>query len=360
LIHARTCKAMTALVGVALAVTCAVCAPSSARALDIGLAARLTEADPGALVNGRTIVATADGERVAGDPHRANFIAALGSNETIVGGSGNDNLTAFGDDGTILAGSGIGVLYGGTRATLVDRSGHHLLVLIGADGTARLETRGSEVVLAGRDDRVLCSPASAADVIYLDASASVSESCRSDHTHLVALNSIRRPVPLVSRGKVTGDGSNANPFVAPCDHLEGADCTVSGFDVRKLSGPWKHEYVPAYRCPADHPYLLNQGYAPPFTSWGPGVEIQEDETVRPIGVSITGFSYFEEKARPNLFSGTLTGFPASSATNWLWGGEHWYKVVLHCTSDRCNGTDLVGTPPGCPSAVIDERTRRRT
>jgi hypothetical protein len=359
LIHAGAAKVTAALVCLALAATCLVGATSSAKALKGGLASRLTEADPGALVNGRTIVATGNGERVVGDLHRANFIAGLGSNQTIVGGSGNDNLTAFGEDVTILAGSGTGVLYGGQRATLVDRSGHHLLVERGADGTVRLDTGGSEAVLAGRDDRVLCSGGSAQDAIYLDASASVSASCRADHARLLALKTSAVPAPLGSLGKVSGDGSNANPFVAPCDHVERADCTVTGFDVRKLSGGWDNEYVPAYRCPAAYPYLLNHGYAPPFTSWGPGVEIQEDSDARPIGVSISLFSYFKEKARPNLFSGTLTGYPASSATNWIWGGDHWYKVVLHCTSDRCRGTDLVGAPPGCPSAVMDDRARRR-
>jgi hypothetical protein len=117
--------------------------------------------------------------------------------------------------------------------------------------------------------------------------------------------------------------------------------------------------VPAYECPAGHPYLLNHGYAPPYTSWGPGVDIEEDDSAHPINVSITAFSYFNRKTPPNLFSGTLTGFPNSSATNWLWGGDHWYKLVLHCTSERCRGTGLVGSPPGRPEAAIADRPRRR-
>jgi len=33
--------------------------------------------------------------------------------------------------------------------------------------------------------------------------------------------------------------------------------------------------------------LRNKGYSPPFTSWGAGVEVQEDESDFAIGVSIT-------------------------------------------------------------------------
>jgi hypothetical protein len=81
--------------------------------------------------------------------------------------------------------------------------------------------------------------------------------------------------------------------------------------------------------------------------------VRLDARRNPIDVNITGYSYFEERTPPNLFSGTLTGFPNSSASNWVWGGTHWYRIVLHCTSDRCHGTDLVGPPPGCPDADAD-------
>ena len=173
-----------------------------------------------------------------------------------------------------------------------------------------------------------------------------------------SLRSLQRAAPpAASPGVLHGDGSNANPFVAPCDDPQTVDCTITAFPVRSLSGAWANEYVPAYRCPADHQYLLNQGYSPPFTSWGPGVQIMEDQTPNAIGVSIEGNSYFDEPSPPNLFSGTLTGFPNSSAINWLWGGTHWYKVVLHCSSNRCHGTDLVGPPPDCPGAAIDDRAR---
>jgi hypothetical protein len=145
---------------------------------------------------------------------------------------------------------------------------------------------------------------------------------------------------------VTGDGSNDNPFRAPCDR-GGVDCTVSAFPKRTLSGPWANEFVPAYQCPDGHPYLLDESYAPPFTSWGHGVEIREDQSDFAIGVSISGHKLVDSPYPNDVFGATQTGFPNSSATNWLWGGTHWYKVVLHCTSNACRSTDLVGPPTGC-------------
>jgi hypothetical protein len=92
------------------------------------------------------------------------------------------------------------------------------------------------------------------------------------------------------------------------------------------------------------------------------VEIQRNEfrdLGYPIQVTITGKSYFNEATRPNLFSGTLTGFPNSSATNWLWDlGTNSYQVILHCTSNRCEGTDAVGRPPGCARGAIADRPPR--
>jgi hypothetical protein len=104
------------------------------------------------------------------------------------------------------------------------------------------------------------------------------------------------------------------------------------------------------KCPDSYPWVRNKTYAPAFTSWGDGVEIQEDQSElrdrrEHLGPVPTGHALPERHE-----NGTLTGFPNSSATNWLWGGDHWYKVVLHCTSDACRSTDKVGPPKGCSSA----------
>ena len=336
----------------------AVLAVSAVAIAGSGLAARLAARDPGARVDGDTIVVTGAGARVYGARDRPNFIAALGSHETLVGGQRGDDLAALGDHVTIIGGGGNDLLYGGRDATLVGGGGHDLLVDRGADATIRAGS-GDVVMAAGRHDRVLCARDSRDVTVYASRSESVSSTCRGGHGRVLSPSSLRPPaLPAATPSVVKGDGSNDHPFVAPCDDPGNVVCTITAFPERSLSGAWANEYVPAYECPSDHPYLWNHSYAPPFTSWGPGVEIVRDDVDglgNPIQVSITGFSYFTERTAPNLFSGTLTGFPNSSATNWLWGGTHYYRIVLHCTSDRCGGTDNVGPPPGCPSSPTADR-----
>jgi hypothetical protein len=322
------------------------------------LAGRLASRDPGARVDGDTIVATGAGARVYGARDRRNFIAALGPHETIVGGNRSDNLAALSDGVTIIGGGGNDLLYGGRDATLIAGAGHDLLTDRGANATIKART-GDVVIASGRDDRVLCSRGAHNVTIYAGRSDSVSSRCRG---RVRPLSALRQPAAAragVAAAVVTGNGSNDDPYEAPCD-AGGTGCTVSAFPQRTLSGAWANEYVPAYRCPPSHPYLLNKTYAPPFTSWGSGVEIVRDEVSGlgyPVSVAITGMSYYKEKTAPNLFGGTRTGFPNSSATNWLWGGTHSYRIVLHCTSNRCSGTDNVGRPPGCRGAIAD-RPRR--
>ena len=351
---------LAAVVGVALLAVLAVSAVAIAGRMDSRVAARLAARDPGARVNGNTIIATGAGARVYGGRGRANFIAALGSRETIVGGNRGDNLGALGDRVTIIGGGGNDLLYGDRDATLVGGGGRDLLVNRGANATIRAGT-GDVVMASGRHDRVLCSRGSRNVTIYDDRSTSISATCRAGHGRVLPARQARRPVRAVAAaGAVTGDGSNDQPFSAPCD-AGGVDCSISAFPQRTLSGPWANEYVPAYICPSDHPYRLNKNYAPSFNTWGAGVEIVRDEVSGlgfPVNVLITGNSYFKERTAPNLFSGTLTGFPNSSVTNWLWGGTHWYRIILHCTSDRCHGTDLVGRPPGCARGAIADRPRR--
>jgi len=98
---------------------------------------------------------------------------------------------------------------------------------------------------------------------------------------------------------------------------------------------WANEYVPAYKCPDDHSWLLIQNYAPPGTTLVQGVEIRQPISPWPISVSIVGWTGSHD-TRPGESSlgkktGTTTGFPNSSATNWSTGYAP-YQVVLHCTS----------------------------
>jgi len=106
-----------------------------------------------------------------------------------------------------------------------------------------------------------------------------------------------------------GHGSTEDPFVAPCAHPQNPDCSVTAFPGRSLTGLWANEYVPAYRCPDDHPFLLNQNYAPLGTHLPPGVEIQQSQRGVPgdpwqIGVTIVGASVSD--THPFL-TGTKTG-----------------------------------------------------
>jgi Ca2+-binding RTX toxin-like protein len=317
-------------------------------------ALRLAAHDPGARVQGNTIVATGARARVYGSRGRPNFIAALGSRQTIVGGRRGDHLAALGDHVTIIGGGGHDLVFGHRGARLIGGSGRDTLVARAAEATLRAGS--GDVVVARRDAQVLCSRSSQNVTVYAGENASVSSTCRAADTRVLSLSELKQPVRKVGTpSAVTGDGSNDNPFVAPCDDPGNVDCTISAFPARTLSGAWANEYVPAYKCPAGNPYLLNKNYAPPFTTWGSGVEISFDTTPvgTPIDVAITGYSYYDEPTPPNLFSGTLTGFPNSTATNWLWGGSHWYRITLHCTSDRCHGTDAVGTPPGCGGRTAD-------
>jgi hypothetical protein len=347
---------LAAVVGIVLLAVFAVSTAAIAGPAHSRLANRLTARDPGARVNGDTIVVTGAGAHVYSARGRLNFIAALGSHETIVGGNRGDSLAALGGRVTIIGGGGNDLIYGDRRATLVGGGGQDLLVDRGANATIRAGS-GDVVIASGRHDRVLCSPGSRNVTVYAGRSASVSSTCGAGHGRILSLTRLRQPVrPAAAANVVNGDGSNDHPFVAPCDDPGNVDCTISAFPQRTLSGAWANEYVPAYKCPSDHPYRLNKNYAPSFNTWGAGVEIVRDEVSGlgfPVNVLITGNSYFNEPTPPNLFSGTLTGFPNSSATNWLWGGTHYYRIVLHCSSNRCHGTDLVGPPPGCPSAIAD-------
>jgi hypothetical protein len=107
-------------------------------------------------VDGNTIVATGDGATVFGVPDRPDFIAALGSGETVIGGGAGDQLGALGSDVTIRAGQGDEVIYGGLGGTLISGTGHDLLVDPDADATV-LAHSGDEMMVSGPRDRVECS-----------------------------------------------------------------------------------------------------------------------------------------------------------------------------------------------------------
>jgi hypothetical protein len=138
---------------------------------------------------------------------------------------------------------------------------------------------------------------------------------------------------LRSDEPVSGDGTNDKPFIAPCDDPGAVDCVVNSFPGRQLTGLWANEYVPAYKCPDDHPYMYNHAYVPFGTQVVNGVDV---DGLGPIGVSIAGASFIPVTT-PNgghlkQATGTLTGGINSSATSWSASFDS-YRVILHCTSD---------------------------
>jgi hypothetical protein len=114
-------------------------------------------------------------------------------------------------------------------------------------------------------------------------------------------------------------------------------------EVRHLKGFWANEHVPACSCPDSHPWLLKENYAP-WKRLPDGVSIDEDWGSWPIDVSISGTWVDSDGFR----TGTKTGFPNSSATNWA-GGDHWYRVVLHCTKFESLASKVNAPPQEIPA-----------
>ncbi len=336
----RTAAAVLAVL--ALASLAAVGAQASTKPPNVALAKRLAAEDPGAVLGGDTIVATGSGAWLFGVPHRPNFIFALGPNEVVFGGEGRNEIRALAANVTIYGGRGSNYVWAGQGATVFGGTGSDTLIDTGSRATLWVKSRHTEVVMYGRDGRVRCTRGARGALIYVAASDTVGRTCRAVHARVVPVARLHgaRPTGIGGPGVVTGDGSNGNPFVAPCSDPGAVDCTVNFFPLRALKGWPDNQNVPAYRCPDDHPYLVTTPYAPFGWTLGPGVQVQEDWGDNPISVSITGYSHVDDHGDPTvgsiLFTGTLTGFPNSSATNWNIFG-HWYKVVLHCTSNRCHG-----------------------
>jgi hypothetical protein len=358
-------RGVRAVVGAAAVLIALLVAAVAALGSVGGLAARLVRLDPGARTGANTVVGTARGEVLRGVP-RPNFIYSLGGDETIIGGRGNDQLGARTGDNRLFGGPGKDMLFGGSGNDLLDGGpgndwlqggpgndvlnggpGNDLLVadpgrdlLNGGPGDDRVIGHGgTTTVVAGPgdkidvadgqgNDRVLCAAGARQTSIRADRGDHVQSSCRRRGARVIyppmstAKPSVRRARAAAA---VTGNGSNDTPFSAECDDPGDVDCTVSSFAPLSLTGFWANEYVPAYQCPQDHPWLLYHDYAPAGTYLPAGVEVQG---LGPVGVSIGGVQF----DRDGFAVATKTGFPNSSATNWTFGTNS-YKVILHCTSD---------------------------
>lgn len=132
---------------------------------------------------------------------------------------------------------------------------------------------------------------------------------------------------------LVGVGAGA-PAAMADDRVEWAEEIAVPQGWRTLA-PLADEMVPAYQCPASHPYLTNDDYAPVGTTLLRGVEIQQEGTPWPIGVSIT-YPTATEYPLADLDLGLFTGISdaplASSAMNWSFWASQRYQVILHCTN----------------------------
>lgn len=357
---ARRCLTACAVICGAFT-TAVVCA--SATASPGRLAAGIAHTDPGRFLGGDTIVGTGDGASLIGVPNRANFIFALGANETIFGGGGINELDAVAPKVTIHAGHGNSYVWGGPAGTLIGGAGKDMLIDVYANATVRLQHAGDQVVLSGREDRVLCSPRARHDLIYVVLSDAVSGQCRAHDRVLRYHRFVRHAGPAAASASpastagspvIRGDGSNGNPFQPDtCGPPQLVSCTITAFDLVPMNsfmtGNYWTGYVPAYKCPADHPWLEDQDFTPPGSRLPKGVQVQEDwGNPLPIAFNITGVSSYGSSVDARLVTGITTGYPNSSATNYSIK-RHWYRVILHCASLPCLGVDVTtGKRPDVP------------
>jgi hypothetical protein len=351
--HQVAPSSMTRLLGGALALVIAaamlvLAVPGDARAGagNERLAKLLLQRDPGAAVGGKTQVATAAGAVLRAKPGKINFMMALGDRQRLFGSNVHDELGAYhGTDGVRINSRGGPDLIHGMRGDQLLNGGRGHDMIYGGGGDDRItggpgddriiDKQGRSVILTGSgrdrvdvadrdpDDRVICA-AGDIDRVRADPGDKLGPRCR---------RAPASPATAEASQSVTGDGSNGNPYVSDCSDPNAAKCVLTGFDERRLSDMWSHEYVPAYQCNVQtHPYLLNQDYAPGGTTLPKGVEVLG---LGPISVSITGI------AKGNYFGltyaiGTLTGFPLSSATSWSFG-SNLYKVQPHCSANLSDG-----------------------
>jgi hypothetical protein len=339
---------------------------------------RLLRLDPGARLGGNTQVAADAGARLFGVPRRTNFMLGLGAQQLIMGGPGHDQLGLRGAAGRVLGAAGPDLIHGGTAPDwLKGGAGHDLIhghagrdeiyggsgrdVIHGGPGLDRLrggpgrdrliDDRGPTAVRAGSgrdrvdvadgrgDDHVLCTAGSPARVVA-DADDQVGDGCRVLPAHDLAGRPQAGP-PAHAAQRVTGDGSNDKPYIMACSNSSLVDCDIGPFPRRTLNGFWSNEFVPAYKCPPDQPYLFRQDYAPFGTALPQGVQVRGLVSGE-LGVSITGISTIKVEGRDGRYpTGALTGPGQSSATSWKFG-EVFYQVVLHCTSDPDHSYKLGG------------------
>jgi hypothetical protein len=322
-------------------------------------ASRLAERDPGARLGGNTHVVTGPGAGAFGG-RRPDVMVGLGRRQMLLGKGGADHLVARGVNTTMRGGTGKDHLYARARGAMLV-GGPAADLLVGTAPGATFRAAGADRVVAAGDQAQIECPAGVRNaVVVAGRDADVDPACSTNGATIQ--RPARQPSPHSVTGPhaalVTGDGSNDRPYVAPCDDPSADPCTVSSFAARGLTGPLANEYVPAYSCPRDHPWLLAQKFSPPFTVIPDGVEVEE-QLPWAIGISISGQSWFppQDAGPPNRLAGTTTGFPSSSATHYSFG-THYYRIKLHCTRTCDLGYDLTGQHPCNQPTAAAMRARR--
>jgi hypothetical protein len=286
---------------------------------------------------------------------KPNFIVALGDDETIHGASKNDQLGALGAGAKIVPSQqGHSLIVAGPHSkVVVSGKGHNLVYSHARGATIVLESPGDEVIANGPHDRIVCKQHAHNELIEVAKGEKVSKSCRGHHNQIERLTSSSlsaRASSVTARASVEGFGTSSHPFIAPCDDPSQVDCTVSGFAERLVPCPgincfWGTENVPVYRCPGrvikdsggeshvfDHPYLLNQNYAPAGTHLDKGVQV---DGLGPVGADITTINTADPYQGTGSFRVAIFS-EGSTVTNWTTVFRH-YKVILHCTSDPTHG-----------------------
>jgi hypothetical protein len=182
-------------------------------------------------------------------------------------------------------------------------------------------------------DRVVCEPGGG-DRVIADAGDRLDPGCTRERP---GTRSGQAPIARTAQtSPIEGDGTNDTPFTIPpnsrgCQGYDTTSFEVNCFPARTLEHLWDNEFVPAYQCPGDHPYLSSTNYAPVGTKLINGVSVIG---LGPIGMSISGA--LSQVAPGGLWAvGPRTGYPNSSVTNWEISANS-YQVILHCEPDTAN------------------------
>src|SRR4051794_4622367 len=331
--HRAMCVAASGVAAIAVTIGAGVAPASAAPA-----APRLKSQDPGARLGGKTLVGTGGHDRIAGGA-KPDFIRALRGNDRVHGGGGHDEIGGGPGNDRIRGGAGPDYLLGGAGADKIGGGpGGDFIIDHSSPTIVRTGPGAYTVDVRDKrgDDGVGCG--GWRGTIYANRHDSIRRNCRTGRGRVVyakppkAQNDHTYVSPAPNQ---SGSGTNDDPFTArlssdECNHTQPDACGV-WFNGRDLKGFWTNEYVPAYRCPASVPWLLNRDVRSSDLALPRGVNGASDST----GVAITGYSGdVGKRIGPVAFryaTGTLTGFPYSSATSWKLNGG--YQIGLYCTDD---------------------------